>query len=244
MRIGSGKHRGKKAVSGEETKRMKRNVDIKEISDGRLYEAGDLVKADTGGCAGCCDCCRGMGTSIILDPYDVWRLQTEAGLRMETMLQKEAELNVVDGLILPNLKMQGEEERCAFLDPHGRCSVHRARPGVCRLFPLGRYYQGWDFRYFLQKGECKKEHCSKVKVKKWLDTPQLAAYEAYIRKWHYFLEDAQQILDTSGNEELRRQVDLYLLKLFFMQPWEAGDFYPQFEERLQQGKQYLGIYSA
>ena len=143
MRIGSGKHRGKKAVSGEETKRMKRNVDIKEISDGRLYEAGDLVKADTGGCAGCCDCCRGMGTSIILDPYDVWRLQTEAGLRMETMLQKEAELNVVDGLILPNLKMQGEEERCAFLDPHGRCGVHRARPGVCRAGPLRMQSDTW-----------------------------------------------------------------------------------------------------
>ena len=42
---------------------MKRQVDIREISDGKLYGAGDMVKADTGGCAGCSACCRGMGNS-------------------------------------------------------------------------------------------------------------------------------------------------------------------------------------
>lgn len=220
---------------------MKRNVDIREISDGRLYSAGDMVKADTGGCAGCSACCHGMGASIILDPYDVWRLQTEAGLGLETLLNKQAELNVVDGIILPNLKMQGAEEGCAFLDSQGRCSIHSARPGVCRLFPLGRYYQGRDFRYFLQVQECKKENCTKVKVKKWVDTPRLAAYEEYIRQWHYFLEDAQHILDADGSDGLRRQVNLFLVKLFFLQPWEAADFYPQFGERLAQGKKYLGI---
>lgn len=220
---------------------MKRNVDIKEISDGRLYCAGDMVKADTGGCAGCSACCRGMGTSIILDPYDMWRLQTEAGLSPEALLQEQAELNVVDGLILPNLKMQGPQEACVFLDPQGRCSIHKARPGVCRLFPLGRYYEGRDFRYFLQVQECTKEKRSKVKVKKWVDTPRLAEYEEYIRQWHYFLEDAQHILDTDGSDELRRQVNLFLLKLFFLQSWKPEDFYPQFEERLVQGKKYLGI---
>ena len=220
---------------------MKRNVDIMDISDGRLYEAGDMVKADTGGCGGCWACCHGMGTSIILDPYDVWRLQTEAGLGFEALLEKQVELNVVDGIILPNLKMQGSGETCAFLDPCGRCSIHAARPGVCRLFPLGRYYEGRDFRYFLQVQECKKENRSKVKVKKWVDTPRLAAYEEYIRRWHYFLEDTQHILDTGGSDELRRQVNLSLLKLFFLQPWETGDFYPQFEQRLDQGKKYLSI---
>ena len=54
---------------------MKRNVDLKEISDGRLYSSGDMVRADCRDCEGCSECCRGMGSSIILDPMDVWRLQ-------------------------------------------------------------------------------------------------------------------------------------------------------------------------
>lgn len=219
---------------------MKRNVDINEISDGKLYGSNDMARADTGGCEGCSACCHGMGTSIILDPYDVWRLQQEAGLSMEELLKEAAELNVVDGIILPNLRMLGEKESCAFLDEGGRCRIHKARPGVCRLFPLGRFYEGRDFRYFLQVHECRKENRSKMKIKKWVDTPALDSYEAYIRQWHYFLEDAQHILEN-GSDQLQREANVFLLKLFFLQPWDAGDFYEQFAGCLAEGKRYLGI---
>ena len=53
---------------------MLRNIDLSEISDGKLYDANDMVKADCKGCEGCSACCRGMGKSIILDPLDVHRL--------------------------------------------------------------------------------------------------------------------------------------------------------------------------
>ena len=50
---------------------MKRDVDIQEISDGRFYSSNDMVKL---GCAGCGGCCKGMGSSVVLDPLDVCRL--------------------------------------------------------------------------------------------------------------------------------------------------------------------------
>ena len=87
---------------------MKRNVSLAEISDGRLYKANDMVKADCGGCNGCSRCCHGMGNSIILDPYDVYRMTTGMGKSMQELLAASVELNVVDGVILPNLKMQGD----------------------------------------------------------------------------------------------------------------------------------------
>ena len=37
---------------------MLREVDIKDISDGRLYSSGDMVKADCLGCKGCSKCCK------------------------------------------------------------------------------------------------------------------------------------------------------------------------------------------
>ena len=164
---------------------MKRQVSLEEISDGRLYTANDLVKADCGGCQGCSACCRNMGTSAVLDPLDVFRLEQGLGMDFDALLTKGLELNVSDGLILPNLRMTGEAEACAFLNPDGRCGIHPYRPGVCRLFPLGRYYEESGFRYFLQIHECPKNR-SKIKVRKWLDTPELPKYEAYIRDWHFF----------------------------------------------------------
>lgn len=56
---------------------MLRNIDLDEISDGKLYTAGDLAKVGCQDCEGCCDCCCQMGDTIILDPLDVWQLMAK-----------------------------------------------------------------------------------------------------------------------------------------------------------------------
>ena len=150
---------------------MKREVDLQEISDGKLYGLNDMVKADCGDCQGCSACCRGMGNSILLDPLDICRLSVNLNRTFEELLEDKIELNIVDGMILPNLRMSGEAEQCSFLDDNGRCTIHSFRPGICRIFPLGRYYENQGFQYFLQIHECKKDNRTKVKVRKWIDTP-------------------------------------------------------------------------
>lgn len=132
---------------------MKRNVSLEEISDGRLYGYNDMVKADCHGCRGCHKCCTGMGNSVILDPYDMWRIRKGLNKSLQEFLEEgKVELHVVDGCILPNLAMTGTEEACGFLDREGRCSIHAFRPGVCRLFPLGRYYEEGIFGISSKRG--------------------------------------------------------------------------------------------
>ena len=216
---------------------MKRNVRLEDISDGRLYGENDMVKADCRGCEGCSQCCRGMGSSIILDPYDISRLERGAGIGMQELLAKGAvELNVVDGVILPNLAMTGAEEKCAFLDDKGRCSIHASRPGICRLFPLGRYYENGDFKYFLQVGECSAPH-SKVKVNKWIDTPLVQSYHRFILQWHDILNNVENIVQESlfGTEEGKsKELNMLLLQKFYFTPYVNEDFYKEFETRYQE----------
>ena len=147
---------------------MEREVSLEEISDGKLYGTNDMVRADSGGCEGCFACCRGMGSSIILDPLDMFRLTVNLGMTQEQLLAGPLELNVVDGIILPNIRMTGRDEACSFLNSEGRCGIHPYRPGFCRLFPLGRLYENRSFRYFLQVHECPRENRSKVKVRRWI----------------------------------------------------------------------------
>ena len=137
---------------------MKRNIDLKEISDGRLYSSGDMVKVECHDCEGCSDCCQGMGDSIILDPMDIWRLHR--GIKKDfsvLMGENYISLGVVDRMILPNLKMDVQKDACPFLNDEGRCSIHSCRPGLCRLFPLGRYYEENGFKYFIQIHECSRK---------------------------------------------------------------------------------------
>lgn len=223
---------------------MKRNVDLKEISDGRLYYSGDMVRADCRDCEGCSECCRGMGSSIILDPMDVWRLQKGIKKGFQALLEEgEIELNMADGMILPNLKMDAEREACPFLDGQGRCSVHDCRPGLCRLFPLGRYYEENGFRYFIQIHECRKQDRGKIKIKKWLGIPNLKAYENYILEWHGFLNQCEDALETLSEENVRI-LELYVLRRFYETAYMAADengFYEEFSARMEEVKEKFGF---
>lgn len=219
---------------------MKRQVSLEEISDGKLYGSNDMVKADCHDCKGCSACCRGMGSSIILDPLDVHRLMIHLGKDFDELLEESLELKMVDGAVLPNLRMTGESEACVFLNGEGRCRIHPFRPGICRLFPLGRYYEEQGFRYFLQVHECPKPDKSKVKVKKWIDTPNLKQYERFVTDWHYFLEDAGKLVLESQETDSPRNLNLYILQNFYRKPYDAGgDFYELFGERLREAKELL-----
>ena len=52
----------------------------------RRYGPQDMVRISSSACAGCGACCRGMGDTIVLDPYDVWQLTAGLGKSFEELL--------------------------------------------------------------------------------------------------------------------------------------------------------------
>lgn len=210
---------------------MRRYVDLKDISDGKLYGISDMVKADCHGCKGCHMCCTGMGESIVLNPLDLWRLTKATGHHFQQLLALgKIELRIVDGCILPNLAMNGTGESCCFLDDDGRCSVHGARPDICRLFPLGRVYSDNDFQFFLQTEECPYPRKTKVKVSKWIDTPLYERNRQFLLHWHNILKLVEGRMAELG-EEQAKELSMNLLSLFYNLDCEdEGAFYSRFKE--------------
>ena len=228
---------------------MIRNVSVEELADGKFYDAGDMVKLGVDDCSGCHACCCGTGDTLNLDPYDVYRL--EAGLKKDfkSLLSESLELRVADGIIMPFLKMDKEisidglteNDACTFLNEQGRCSIHDARPAICRLFPLGRIYEDGGHRYWLMENECHKERKVKVKIKKWLETPDLARYEKYIDDWHAFTGSIVKQAKEMPEETLKA-LDMAILQYFYFLDYETEkDFYPQFYERLEELKTKINI---
>ena len=212
---------------------MKRSIDINEVSDGKLYEVNDMVKAGCDGCRDCHACCVDMGGSIVLDPLDIFNMTKKLSVTFEQLLAEHIELGVVDGIILPNIKMNGESNQCRFLNEEGRCSIHDSRPGICRLFPLGRIYEDRSYKYFLQVHECPKENKSKVKIKNWLGIENVNAYEKFINRWHYLLVDFQEKVLKEADEQTSKNVSMYILQSFYMAKYsEEIDIYDQLNTRL------------
>ena len=217
------------------------NENILDISDGKIYSANDMAKISCHDCAGCSSCCRDMGESIWLDPYDVFQLTRNLGKTMQELLAKEVELHVEDGLILPNIKMAGDgEPACSFLNAEGRCSIHAFRPGFCRLFPLGRNYEEDKLNYFVLKDACPAPNKSKVKINKWLGVPNLKAYEKFLVEWHALTKRLRACYDVHAQDEaVIKAVNMKFLQIFYLTSYEDDDFYPAFQARMEEMERFL-----
>lgn len=221
----------------------------------RLYTARDMAKIGCDDCKGCSYCCQEMGESVVLTPLDICELTLHLGKSFDELMEDKIELYMTDGMVMPNLKMTGEtkaygsKEVCGFLNEEGRCSIHSFRPGLCRLFPLGRNYEIKQvetedgikeikgFQYFIVKDSCPNLNGTKVKIEKWLGIPNLKKNEEFITEWHYFCKDFQeemQRLLRAGEDERVKKINVAMLELFYRKPYEKGrSFYEQFEERMK-----------
>ena len=228
------------------------NADLLEISDGRFYNLNDMVKAGCHDCDGCSECCQGMGDSILLDPYDMYQLSGNLHMSFEQLLTGPVELHMEEGLILPNLAMQPFEgeaeggrkrlvktpqvsgEACSFLNEEGRCSIHAFRPGLCRLFPLGRNYEEGRMNYFLLTHECPAAGKSKVKVSKWLGVDRIRDYQSFLIRWHDLSKRmrAEVTADPEAVESNKRTCMMFL-QFFYARPYTSGDFFREFAERAE-----------
>jgi len=229
---------------------MERDIDLKEISDGRLYTANDMVKIGCNDCAGCSECCRVVEDTILLDPYDIYQLTCGTGMDFNQLMEGSIALQVVEGMIQPNLNIRQDGEGCVFLSEEGRCTIHGYRPGFCRMFPMGRIYEENGFKYFLQVHECTYPNKTKIKLKKWLGISELSAYEEYINRWHDLTKEVKEILKSTENDTIIKNLNMYLLNLFYVKPYDVirgendfSRFKRQFEERLDEAKQTVKMYS-
>ena len=216
---------------------MYRDVDIDEISDGKRYRAGDLVKVGCRDCEGCSECCHDMDKSIILDPYDIFMMTKGLNTSFDELLggdYPKIELNIADRILLPNIKMQKDTNACGFLNNEGRCSIHPYRSGFCRMFPLGRVYENGTFSYFLQVDECDFPDKVKVKVKKWLGIDNISRYEAFVLKWHDLLSLVRDKMSSINDQTEATAYMVNFLKVFYKDQYDYDiPFYDQIEERFK-----------
>lgn len=217
------------------------------------YDFSKKVKIGCNDCNSCSKCCENMGDSIILDPYDMWLLTSNLKLAdgssttYDILVSEDGplELNNHNGLILPNIKMVLDERPghtasangvCPFLNSKGRCSIHKIRTGLCRLYPLGRNLYENKITYFIldESLGCPAKNKSYVSIEDWLGIPEPAKYESFLVNWHTLKKKVQnQVtcgnLDDTGISNLLIQ----FIITFYKTPYQ-NDFYEEFEKRVKE----------
>ena len=232
---------------------MKRNVQLKDISDGRLYTENDRVRAGTGGCSGCSACCQHTTENIVLDPLDVMRIKKRLNMSFDELLGQKLVISEKNLVRTVHPMSTGVYEACVFLDINGRCTIHEDRPGFCRIFPLGRIYEKStsfgspdSFKYFLQIHECLSSNRTLVKVKDYIDVPgdELDTYNAYICKWHKLISTLESRFECMERDDTLHEgiyktrideINSSLIDTFMVKDYNAEqDFYSQFNLRFME----------
>ncbi|WP_122639820.1 YkgJ family cysteine cluster protein [Romboutsia sp. Marseille-P6047] len=215
---------------------------LEKISDGKLYDIDDTVKADTCGCNGCSDCCYDIGELVVLTPFDVYEIVNYLGVEFVELLGDKIELIESNKILLPHLKMKDDNKRCSFLNKEFRCMIHSKRPNICRLFPLGRVYKDDDFKYFLQVGNCPKTDLKDVKVRDWIGIENYDENKIFILEWYKFIKALTFRLKFVRDEEELNEINQFILdNCYNIKVKEGESFYSLFEENLPYVKNKLGI---
>lgn len=221
---------------------MKTGVYLEDISDGRIYDIDDLACVDAKGCHGCSACCEDVGDLVTLTPFDLYQIKLATGESTMTLLQKKCNL-IPDGkLFFPHLKMQGDQKRCLFLNDKNRCSIHAHRPNICRLFPLGRFYDSNDLGYFLQKNACTKDDLGEIAIREWIAIHHYEENKSFLLQW-YTLNKALQfrMKFIRDDEEILGVQNLLFEMLYDIDAASEVDFYNTFHQRLSVFKKELGL---
>lgn len=208
----------------------------------RYFRSGDLARVACSSCEGCGECCRGMGDTIVTDPYDIYQLHAGLGLTFADLLNSgRIGLHNENGLTLPHLAMRDESGACSFLGDDGRCTIHALRPGICRLFPLARDYSDGSVRYFILPDACPRPGQTKVRISRWLGIPDPDSYEQFKLEWHGFLRDLGELAASSADRDTLTKLNYVLLEYFYLKPFDGDDFYLLAHRRMTRIRRSIGI---
>lgn len=108
-------------------------------------------------CDQCGKCCINR-EDILLNPKDLYNISKELGLKPEETVEKYCERYIGHDSRLPivRLRPRGSIKRCPLLKDR-RCSVHKAKPVVCAMYPIGRCIK-------MERDQCTPEQIGEVEI--------------------------------------------------------------------------------
>ena len=205
-------------------------------------------------CDGCRDgsskCCtnRGISDAIIIGPYDIYKMQKALNMDSEKTITKytvpiTGQDSGIPLLVLGERETLSGDKICHFLKTktidgikRKLCSIHESKPGVCQIFPLGRFSVKGEneILYVLQATQCGAPGDHKISIRDW--APDIDNSEKAFKANATVLNEFYKIINFSKFREsskitLEEKMEFIkdYLRAFYI--FDSNrDFFEQFEE--------------
>ncbi len=149
-------------------------------------------------CKMCGKCCTHR-EDIMLNPQDVYRIAKALNKEPAEIVTEYCDtyLGQSSRMVIVRFLPQGSVKRCPFLK-NQKCSIHKSKPTVCALYPLGRSMKApkngsknilnAKVEYIFQKPTCG-DASETHSVRDWLSEFNLLEDEEYFKTWMQLVAD-------------------------------------------------------
>lgn len=195
-------------------------------------------------CKQCGRCCL-QREDILLTPRDIYNMSKELGLTPDEMCKKYCEVYIGPDSRVPIVRLlpRGSIRRCPLLKDR-KCSVHKVKPTVCAMYPIGRSlmvdqasatkkeFKVEDTIFIFTGGECGDDTESHT-VREWLTEFGIPIEDEFFIKWQNLVlelgEAFRKMEKMMGPDTMRKIWTAAFVGLYLHYDTEK-DFLPQFDE--------------
>lgn len=194
-------------------------------------------------CDMCGKCCINR-EDIQLNAKDVYNMAKELQMEPVDMFKKYCETYIGEFSRIPivRIKPRGSIKRCPLMKEH-KCSVHKAKPTVCAMFPIGRCIQmdasnrnaeisTGDIRYIFTDPGCGDDSETHT-VREWLGNFGIPLEDEFFLAWNQMISELGTIFHK-GEKVLSEEGMMAAWNLTFVKIYldydTSKDFMSQFKE--------------
>lgn len=194
-------------------------------------------------CTMCGECCINR-EDILLSPLDIYNMSKELGITTDVFFKKYCETYIGQDSRIPivRLKPVGADKRCPLLKK-AKCRVHKAKPTVCAMFPIGRCLMAENpqeglkdtdasrVQYIFNNPGCGNDSESHT-VREWLNLFDIPFPDEFFIKWQQVVLKMGMIFRTIENgmsQNIMEQVWTAAFVGLYLHYDTRQDFIPQFE---------------
>lgn len=198
-------------------------------------------------CTMCGKCCINR-EDILLSPRDLYRVSRELQMKPTDFVEQYGETYIGSDSRIPivRLRPRGSIKRCPLLKDR-KCSVHKAKPAVCAMFPIGRLVKAegslenvnisdnHEIQYIFTKPGCGDDSETHT-VRDWLGEFGLPLHDAFYIKWSQTMMQVGTILrkaEKRFSEGLMNKAWTLTYVLLYLNYNINEEFDPQFESNTQ-----------
>lgn len=195
-------------------------------------------------CTRCGMCCINR-EDIMLSPMDIYKMAKELKITPTKFFAQYCQTHIGDNSRMPIIRLQpiGDDLRCPLLKNH-KCSVHKVKPAVCALFPLGRYISlksqdysaeavgNSEVKYLIQPIECG-DNSQTHTVREWLSDFDIKTEDEAFVRWHQTVAQVgTKISELEKAWDMMTMIEVwFMVRVFLYERYDTEEpFMPQFEE--------------